>query len=88
MHSSDVRKWIDSYDRAHRKEDAGRRELDRLAMLSQDEELECDSGQSGRWNRGTAAWEESPSSKPAESTMRLALLFGAATIAALAIFFG
>jgi len=86
MHSSDVRKWINAYEHTHREQDPGRRELDRLGLISRDEDHDArDSGLDGQWNREHGAWEES---RPFETATRLMILVGTAMIAALVILFG
>jgi hypothetical protein len=89
MHSSDVHEWIEAYERSHRKQDEGHLELDRLGLITRNDDLDaCDLGLGGQWNHDWAPWEQSPPSRPLQTATRLALLVGTATIAALAIFFG
>jgi hypothetical protein len=86
MHSSDVRKWINAYEQTHREQDQGRLELDRLGLISRDEDRAAgDSGLDGQWNREHGAWEES---RPFDTATRLVVLVGTGIIAALVIFFG
>ena len=90
MHSTDVRKWIEAYERSQpdRKADRAHLELDRLGLITRDEDDESDSGLDGQWDRAHDAWEGAPRSRPLDTATRVALVVGAATIAVLAIFFG
>ena len=89
MHSSDVRAWIEAYERSQSERGKPHRELDRLALITRDEDLdECDPELDGPWNRDRAVREEPWPPWPLETATRLALLVGAAMIAALAILFG
>jgi hypothetical protein len=89
MHSSDVHEWIKAYERSRRTQAEAHRELDRLGLITRDDERdECDLEIGGHGNRERAGWEESQPPLILETVTRMALLIGTAMIAALAIYFG
>jgi hypothetical protein len=91
MHSSDVREWIEEYDRRRRllEQMRGRRELERLALVSnRDDELERESEFCSRWVSEIPAPPAASVAGRGDRAAQVALLIGAAMIAALAVFFG
>jgi hypothetical protein len=93
MHSSDVREWIEAYEqsRRRREKEKAQVELDRLALITRDEDqLPGESAYGPDWQRETSGvgQEEWPVSKPVDAATRLVLLMGVAIIASLAGRFG